>query len=70
MDDEKFIRVVGQRRPAPPGMPPPERSRDAMAQMAAYRTRAPKGVFLYKSHEEANRDRERWLLEAVLATRR
>ncbi len=38
-----------------------------MAQMAQYRTRAPKGVFHYKSHEEANRDRERWLMEAMVA---
>ncbi len=35
--------------------------------MASYRTRAPKGVFRYRTHEEANRDRERWTLEAMLA---
>jgi hypothetical protein len=33
--------------------------------MARYRTRAPKGVFRYQSHEEANRDRERWIVEAM-----
>ena len=38
-----------------------------MTQMAQYRTRAPKGVFHYRSHEEANRDSERWLTEAIVA---
>jgi len=38
-----------------------------MTQMAQYRTRAPKGVFHYRSHEEANRDRERWLIDAMVA---
>jgi hypothetical protein len=38
-----------------------------MDQMAGYRTRAPKGVFFYRSHEEANADRERWLIDAVVA---
>ena len=36
-----------------------------MTQMAQYRTRAPKGVFHYKSHEDANRDR--WQTEAIVA---
>ncbi len=34
--------------------------------MAAYRTRVPKGVFIYASHDEMTRDRERWESEAVL----
>ena len=38
-----------------------------MTQMARYLTRAPKGVFRYASHEEANRDRDRWQLAAILA---
>ncbi len=38
-----------------------------MTQMAQYKTRAPKGVFHYKSHEEANRDRDRWQTEAIVA---
>lgn len=38
-----------------------------MTQMAQYLTCAPKGVFRYASHEEANRDRERWQLAAMLA---
>jgi hypothetical protein len=35
--------------------------------MAAYRTRAPKGVFVYRTHEDANHDRERWIVDAVVA---
>ncbi len=38
-----------------------------MDRMARYRTHAPKGVFLYRSHEEANADRDRWLTEAIVA---
>jgi hypothetical protein len=67
VDQEKFIRVVGRRRPAPAGEVPRRASREAMSQMAQYRTRAPKGVFLYSSHEEANQDRERWLIASMLA---
>ncbi len=35
--------------------------------MAGYRTRAPKGVFVYRRHDEMVRDRERWLAEAMAA---
>lgn len=66
MEDDPFIgRVVGRRRQAPFGAVPPKASREALAAMARYRTRAPKGVFRYASHEEANRDRERWRLDAM-----
>jgi hypothetical protein len=64
---EKFVRVVGRRTRAPEGQPPPAESRAAMASMARYRTRAPKGVFIYDSHEQANLDRERWIVEAIVA---
>ena len=63
---EKFIRVVGKRSKAE-GQLPPAASRAAMTSMAQYRTRAPKGVFIYESHEEANRDRDRWIVEAMVA---
>jgi hypothetical protein len=61
------MRVVGRRSPPPAGQVPSASAREAMAQMAQYRTRAPKGVFHYKSHEDANRDRDRWLTEAIVA---
>lgn len=60
-------RTIGRRSPPPPGELPSERARQAMTQMAQYRTRAPKGVYHYASHEDANRDRDRWQLEAIVA---
>lgn len=30
------------------------------------RTRAPKGLFFYQSHEQMTRDRERWTIEAIV----
>jgi hypothetical protein len=68
--DERFARVVGRRRAPEPGAPPPRTSRDALTKMAGYRTRAPKGVFVYRSHEEANADRDRWIVEAIVAKHR
>ena len=38
-----------------------------MTAMAQYRTRAPKGVFRYASHEEANADRLKWTVAAMAA---
>lgn len=63
---EVFVRVVGRRRRPAPGAPPPATTRSALAAMARYRTSAPKGVFIYRSHEEANADRERWTVDAVV----
>lgn len=66
---EKFLRVVGHRVSPPTGVLPSAAARAAMTRMAQYTTRVPKGVFRYKSHEEANRDRERWLAEAMAQKR-
>ena len=41
-----------------------------MTRMASYRTRAPKGIFIYHSAEEMNADRERWVVDAVVARSR
>jgi hypothetical protein len=38
--------------------------------MARYRTRAPKGVFIYYSAEEMDRDRLRWTVDAVVERQR
>lgn len=35
--------------------------------MAQYRTRAPKGVFIYFSHDEMEAGRLRWRVEAMVA---
>jgi hypothetical protein len=63
---EKFLRVVGRRQPGPVGALPSAEARAAMTLMAQYTTRAPKGVFRYKNHEQANRDRDSWQLAAIL----
>ena len=65
---ERFIRVVGRRRPAPLGELPPRATREALSDLARYRTRAPKGVFIYASHEEANADRQCWQVEAMVGS--
>ena len=70
VDDERFLRVVGKRKRPEPGVPPSRIARQAMGEMARYRTRAPKGIFLYRSHEEANRDRDAWLMDAMVEKRR
>ena len=41
-----------------------------MTAMARYLTRAPKGIFIYRNHEEANRDRDRWVVEAIVEKQR
>jgi hypothetical protein len=66
VNDEVFRRVVGKRIQAHgPGI----RSETvrAMTEMARYITRAPKGVFRYQTHEQANLDRERWTIDAMQA---
>jgi len=64
---ENFIRVVGKRHNPKAGEPPSPEARAALQAMANYRTCAPKGVFFYESHEAANADRERWIVDAILA---
>jgi hypothetical protein len=67
---ELFLRIVGRRRDADPGQVPSRATRDALAEMAHYRTRAPKGVFIYASHEAANAMRDAWTVDAIVATQR
>lgn len=66
-DQQPIQRVIGKRIASPPGRFPDAAVRAAMDANLRYRTRAPKGVFSYNSHDEMTRDRERWTLEAVLA---
>jgi hypothetical protein len=65
-DQQPIRRVVGKRSARPPGTVPDEATRSAMDANARYRTRAPKGLFFYESHEQMARDRERWTIEAVV----
>jgi hypothetical protein len=57
---------VGRRDRPPIGEPPSEAARAAHASMQQYRTRAPKGIFIYRSHEEMEADRLRWTVEAIV----
>lgn len=69
-DQQPISRVIGRRKNPPPGRPPSPEEQVALAAMAQYRTRAPKGVYFYASHEEMRRDRERWAVEAIVARQR
>lgn len=67
-DEEQPIRrVVGKRVPLPLGEFPSAATRAAMDANLNYLTRAPKGIFFYRNHEEMVRDRESWTLDAMLA---
>lgn len=61
-----FLRVVGSRRRPPLGEPPTLEAQRAFASLLRYRTRAPKGVFVYRDHESMDADRTRWTVEAVV----
>jgi hypothetical protein len=66
-DQQPVQRTVGKRVPPPPGVLPSPEARAAMTANARYMTRAPKGIFFYKNHDEMTRDRERWTIDAVVA---
>ena len=66
-DQQPIARTVGRRVPPPVGVPPTAEARAAWATLAAYRTRVPKGVFIYSSHTDMTADRERWLADAMVA---
>ena len=62
-------RVVGRRQQRA-GSVPTALDREALASLACYRTRAPKGVFIYHSAEEMDRDRLRWTVDAIVERQR
>ena len=66
-DQQPIQRTVGKRVTPPAGVLPSPEARAAMTANARYLTRAPKGIFFYKNHEEMTRDRERWTIDAVVA---
>jgi len=56
------VRTIGRRTEPPAGVlraPTPE-EQDWVRRMSGYRTRVPKGIFRYRSAEEANADWDRW----------
>lgn len=69
INQQPLQRVVG-RRQSRDGRPLTADDRARMTQMAQYRTRAPKGVFIYDSHEAMEADRLRWIVEAMVERHR
>ena len=69
-DQQPIARIVGWRKQAPVGAPPSAAIRAALDSLANRLTRAPKGVFRYATHDEMQRDRERWQVQAVVDTQR
>ena len=68
-NQQPIRRTVG-RRVARDGHPLTPADRAALTQQAQYRTRAPKGVFIYYSAEEMDADRVRWTVDAVVERHR
>ena len=66
IDQQPISRTIGKRRERE-GQPMSADDRARMDAMAQYRTRVPKGVFFYASHEEMEADRVRWIVDAMLA---
>jgi hypothetical protein len=66
-DQQPIQRVIGRRIAPPSGGFPGAAVRAAMDANLLYRTRVPKGIFVYQNHEQMTRDRELWTLEAILA---
>ena len=64
-NQQPIQRTVG-RRVARHGRPLTPEGRAALDSMARSRTRAPKGVFIYYSAQEMDRDRLRWTVDAVV----
>ena len=62
-------RTVGRRRNRD-GRSLTAADRAAMTSLAQYRTRAPKGVFIYHSAEEMDADRLRWTVDAIVEKHR
>lgn len=69
-DQQPVVRTVGRRSEPPVGQPPSAVAREALDTFARRRTRAPKGVFRYRSHDEMARDRELWTVEAIVEAAR
>jgi hypothetical protein len=62
-------RTVGRRLSRDGRMLTPE-DRAALTRLAEYRTRAPKGVFIYYSRADMDADRLRWTVDAIVERHR
>ena len=69
IDQQPICRTIG-RRQSRDGRSLTAADRAALAAQARYRTRAPKGVFIYYSAEAMDADRLRWTVDAVVEKHR
>jgi len=65
-EQQPIQRTVG-RRQLRDGRPLTSLYLAAMTANARYVTRAPKGIFKYRSAAEMNADRDRWTVDAIVA---
>jgi hypothetical protein len=65
-EQQPIGRTVGRRTPSRAGVLPSAETRAAMDAWADRLTRAPKGIYRYSSHDEMERDRDRWLAAAMV----
>jgi hypothetical protein len=68
-DQQPLARTVGRRKNRD-GRPLTPADRAALTRNAGYRTRAPKGVYIYYSAADMDADRLRWTVDAVVARHR
>jgi len=68
-NQQPIRRTVG-RRIARDGQPLTPADRAALARLGQYRTRAPKGIFIYYSAEQMDADRLRWTVDAIVEKHR
>jgi hypothetical protein len=68
--DEQPIRQTVGRRASRNGQSLTAEDRATMMRLAQYRTRTPKGVFIYRSAEEMDADRLRWTVDAIVEKQR
>ena len=66
VDQQPISRIIGKRRERD-GHTMTSDDRARMTAMTRYATHAPKGVFIYHSHEEMVADRLRWTVDAMVA---
>lgn len=64
------MRIIGYRHPRDIGAPglPTDQEQAWLLSFADRRTRTPKGIFRYRTHEEANAEQDRWNAELVAET--
>jgi hypothetical protein len=67
-EQQPIARTVGRRTLPRAGELPSAETRAAMDSWAGRLTRVPKGVYRYASHDDMERDRDRWQTAAMVET--